>query len=258
MKLSWKNIIGVTVLAVAFIFACSALADQRIHVVQKDDYHRDWAIEVAPLFGLQTNAKYTKSMGTGLSLAAIFNNLAAIELSGLYFLSSDTTAFYDYLGQGKTRYLPGGTTGDTFSLTPADSEVTIPEWAGTLALRLTPIYGKFTVMNSLLANVDVFFLCGAGVLNTKIPASIAEYLDPNIQAEFENMKIAGVFGGGMRFFLTRWLNIRLEVRDFIFPEKGRNDKAIQANERREEYKLRSSSVRSMFYGMVGFGFMLPP
>ena len=113
-------------------------------------------------------------------------------------------------------------------------------------------------VNAALANVDVFLICGAGILNTEIPESIAAYLASEIQAEFNEMKIAGVLGGGMRFFIFRWLNIRMELRDYIFPEKGRNVEAISAHEQREESKLRSSSVRSMLYGMAGIGFVLPP
>ena len=267
MKFSTVKIVRSALMALmVFCFSSDAFAGEKIHVVFKDPYYKKYAFEMVPQFGLQMTTKYTQTMAAGLSLAMIFNNLSAIELSGLYFFGSDTTSFYDYLGQGEQRFLPGGERGDTFSLTPADAEVALPEWAGTLALRLTPIYGKFTLMNAVLANIDVFFLCGAGIISTKIPENLgsAEVVEA-LKRDFTKLKMAGVFGGGMRFFLTSWLNIRAEFRDYIWTERGRSVEAIQNNrEGNDAGKIdekdfrKSSSVRSMFTAIFGIGFVLPP
>ena len=109
-------------------------------------------------------------------------------------------------------------------------------WSATGALRWTPIYGKINLAAELPVHFQFYLLLGGGAGGMKRdslvycigsrPTSGAvscgfgedDALKPLHQTEVKPIILGGF---GMKFFVTQWLGLRLEVRDMAFPDSYR-------------------------------------
>jgi outer membrane beta-barrel protein len=113
-------------------------------------------------------------------------------------------------------------------------------WSATGALRWAPIYGKLNIAAELPVHFQFYLLAGGGaggmtrdslvycignVDPTKRKSATCNPGDPNpynlapLHSSAVKPLILG--GVGMRFFLTKWAGLRLEVRDLAFPDSYR-------------------------------------
>jgi len=97
---------------------------------------------------------------------------------------------------------------------------------GQIGIRFTPFYGKLSLSAEIPVHFHLYFVAGVG----------AAYVDYNSVLVCENDVAGGVcpdenfhhegkvkpafnVGGGLRFYITRLLSIRAEVRDIMFPDQ---------------------------------------
>ena len=107
-------------------------------------------------------------------------------------------------------------------------------WSATGALRWTPLYGKINVAAELPVHFQFYLLLGGGVGGMKRDSLVYcigsrsgavtcgngedDVLQPLHQEEIKPIILGGF---GMKFFVTQWLGLRLEIRDEAFPDSYR-------------------------------------
>jgi len=153
------------------------------------------------------------------------------------------------LGAGISFNWYGGlqkTTDLNFSVSRATHQ-TIPineyQWGGQINFTYVPIYGKFAMFKEWILHWDVWVIGGGGFIFTR-PIAV---IDPDYREGGFDYKIKFCFniGIGGRLYLTRFLAIALELRDYIFPEELESrttytdpeDRAIKSNWVDDNFKL---------------------
>ncbi len=101
----------------------------------------------------------------------------------------------------------------------------------TLDLQWSPLYGKLSLSAERFLYFNMYAIAGGGVLS----------YGPNSQ-----IAPCGNLGVGFRFFLNRFLTLRLEVRDTIYVETG----LYQINDSYD-------SLRNQLMGEIGFSVFFP-
>lgn len=72
-------------------------------------------------------------------------------------------------------------------------------------LQWAPIYGKVSLVAEQFLHFDMYAIGGASAVQYRGPAG-------------DTMTVGGTVGVGARFFTNRWISIRTEIRDLIYPE----------------------------------------
>jgi len=88
------------------------------------------------------------------------------------------------------------------------------QFLGALDAQWTPIYGKINLFGEWVVHFDFYGILG--------PAFVS-YLGPpssGTTGSSSYFTVGGEVGLGMRFFLNRWMTIRVELRDDIYSEKS--------------------------------------
>jgi outer membrane beta-barrel protein len=188
----------------------TSLAD-RIKSVQRKVFLKRRRLELSPLVGLSVNDAFHQHVTLGGSLAYHLVDALSIEARGAVVAVAAETNAVRFVRQ------------ETDSL--LDDAQRQHEYHGELDLLWSPIYGKFSLFGEAILHFDTYIAVGGGVFGTDAGAHGAA-----------NMGI------GQRWFLTEWLVLRFEYRNYFFAE-----------ERNDETNLRTPG---MFNFM--FSFFLPP
>lgn len=94
-------------------------------------------------------------------------------------------------------------------------------WAAQADVVLTPLYGKISFASELDPAFDLYILAGGGVAGTRRKQTGGPDLSKTTPA-FNA-------GFGFHFFFNRLIGIRVELRDFFYPEPDPNNGGITAN-----------------------------
>jgi outer membrane beta-barrel protein len=94
----------------------------------------------------------------------------------------------------------------------------------------SPIYGKLSLFTDEIVNFDAYLIGGFGMASTETGA-----------------KLASNIGIGLRYFVTSWLVIKLEVRDLIYTE------TLKLDVQRTEF----SDIQNHVMIGLGVSFFLP-
>src|SRR5262249_47091388 len=88
-------------------------------------------------------------------------------------------------------------------------------WSAALNFTYVPVYGKFAAFGSFIFSYDLYATAGVGAISTRpIPV-----IDPDNRKFDFAPKVCFNLGVGLRIFVTRWLAITGEIRDYIYPEQ---------------------------------------
>jgi outer membrane beta-barrel protein len=133
-----------------------------------------------------------------------------------------------------------------------------------LNFTYVPIYGKFAMFKEWILHWDVWVLGGGGFIFTRpIPV-----IDPEYREFDYEMKFCFNVGLGGRLFLTRFLALYVELRDYIYPEEleslqtfsDPDERANKDNWLDDDFKLTNNVMLhigvSLFVPMV-FEYKLP-
>jgi outer membrane beta-barrel protein len=87
----------------------------------------------------------------------------------------------------------------------------------------SPLYGKVSVQDLALGQFNLYLSVGAGVFGLQLESLTQNGvtkayvpLAPTFGV-LPTMAASTTFGGGLRFYFTDWLGVRLEVRDYVIP-----------------------------------------
>jgi len=160
--------------------------------------------QLSLLFSTSMADKFIESLGGGLSYGYNFSDMIGIELAGGFFNGQETNILTQ---------IRGLTSGGANGLQLSDLYQTT--WFGTANLVLVPFYGKMSFAAELDPAYDLFILLGAGA------SGLRALQDQNVYTTSTGALFN--FGIGFRFYLTRLIGLRLELRDYFFPEPGTCD-----------------------------------
>lgn len=156
-----------------------------IRVVQAQPFTRGGRFAFAPAFALSTNDPLVQTFTVGANLTGYIKDWIGITAGFHYAFDAKRSAQNGLLGQ---------------QLRP---ELNPMKWVGTLGVEWVPIYGKFAFFNRGIVHWDAYLVGGAGAVNT----------------DRGGITVTGMVGVGSRLFVTHWLTVNVEVRDFLYNEQ---------------------------------------
>jgi outer membrane beta-barrel protein len=92
------------------------------------------------------------------------------------------------------------------------------EWLAGLEVAWSPVYGKLNVLSEKVAHFDLSILAGADYIAHRqvLGREAALALDAAGGDPPTETAIGGHVGLGARLFLTEWMAVRLEVKDYLY------------------------------------------
>ncbi|MFH1808448.1 MAG: outer membrane beta-barrel domain-containing protein [Pseudomonadota bacterium] len=110
-----------------------------------------------------------------------------------------------------------------------------PAYLVQLSGNFTPLYGKVAMFSEWIWQYDLYLAGGVGV--TGIGILTGARLDMSAIAHMPSMNV----GVGMRSFITRWMVVHLDARDYIYPSVTDG----------------LSNIQNLLVVSVGVGFFFP-
>lgn len=157
-------------------------------------------LDFQPSFGISMNDPYVQHQSVSLAATYYITEVLGVGVSFNYygFLDAETDLNY--------------------SVSRATHQ-TVPINKYLLGAQLNflyvPIYGKFAFFKEWILHWDVWVIGGGGFIMTR-PEPV---IDPEYRSFDFSTKFSFNVGLGGRLFLTRFLAIYLELRDYIYPEE---------------------------------------
>lgn len=173
---------------------------EEIYAVQQIFALRINRVELAPAVGFTLNDPYKSHTSVGVGINYWWTNVLAVGLNFLWYQGLENESDLNFFVRRSTRLA-----------------VPIVEYQLGAHLNFTyvPIYGKFMMFNEYIFQWDAYVLGGVGIMRTR-PVPV---VDPEVrQFEFD-WRVAFNVGIGIRVFVTRWLAIFGELRDYAYLER---------------------------------------
>ena len=134
--------------------------------------------------------------------------------------------------------------------------IPITEWQLGAYLNFTyvPFYGKFAVFNEFIFQWDAYIVGGVGLMRTR-PVPV---VDPEVREFSFGNRVAFNLGLGIRVFLSRWLGIFLEFRDYAYLEQFENlTVSVTARQNPDTWVADSPTFTNNITAQIGFTMFLP-
>ncbi|MCI0574355.1 MAG: outer membrane beta-barrel domain-containing protein [Myxococcaceae bacterium] len=216
-------------LVLSLLAAPAALAQEGEELVEKVVvrnrlYTMAGKLEVSPVLGLTILTRLTNHYNLNLGVALNFTETLAVEARGGWALSGLTGLARD-LQDEMVRNDPGG---DRPKFVVVDDLKDLWQLNGNLAVgvRWMPLYGKVNVLGDVPVHFQAYLWAGPGVGTfTRESIVFCHQVDTSSGArkciDFRTDRRTGPLGSGavgFRFFTHRGGALRVEVRDWVFPD----------------------------------------
>jgi len=189
---------------------------EEIYAIQRIYALRLRRLELAPSASFNINDPYQKYIGAGLAANYWFTNVLAIGANAIWYQFSDTLSEQD---------LPFFIRRSTRLANP------LSQWqvAANVNFTYVPLYGKFAAFNKLIFQWDAYIVGGVGIMRTR-PVPVFDQ-----QRDFPdfNTHLGFNVGIGLRIFMTRFLTVFFEARDYIFLEQFENSQVALGEARND-------------------------
>lgn len=169
----------------------------RIKAVERKVFLKKSRFEIFPHFAMGLNDSFFQHLIVGAAVGYHIADSASIELRGGYVFSS--------LKQSVI----------TFVRNDAGAVLNNPpkfKYHADIDFLWAPLYGKLSLMSESILHFDTYVTAGPGVFGTDLGANPAVNV-----------------GIGQRYFITDWLVARIELRDYVFVESGRESSSKLQN-----------------------------
>ena len=196
--------------------------EETIYVVQGKPFLAQGHFEITPQIAQSVNDSFTSH--TGLMVSGLYHlkeNVALEATIGVF-------GWWDEPGVTTPR-LGGRDTDLTVELKQkenlAPERVKLYQFPYVVAgnLQWSPLYGKVNVQEFALGQFNLYLSVGAGIMGLQL-----ETLTPGIPNKnfvtlqgpggvLPPMALTTSFGGGLRFYFSEWLGVRVELRDYVTP-----------------------------------------
>jgi outer membrane beta-barrel protein len=190
-------------------------AAEEIYAVQRMYVVRSGRFELAPSYATTLNDQFVTHPGLSVGLNYWVTNVLAIGVNFLWYQGIESESDLNFSVRRSTRLA-----------------VPITEYQLGAHLNFTyvPVYGKFTMFDSFIFQWDSYIIGGVGMMRTR-PVAV---VDPAVRSFDFDWRLAFNAGIGLRVFLTRWLTIFSELRDYMYLEKLENLNVELGTERTNE------------------------
>ncbi len=160
---------------------------------------RSGSFEGTIVAGMVPNDSYYVPLPVGVRLAAHLLDSVAVEASFTYLLGGTSDLHYFLEHAGKSGLLQGVQKPPRMTMLTA------------VDLVYSPFHGKVGVFASKLSSFDIALAIGAGLIGADIDDS------PETEETLVSKLIpAGHWGATVRFYVTDWLCIRADYRQFVY------------------------------------------
>lgn len=210
----------------------------RIRPVSGHLFLMDGRFEVSPGITVSLRDAFWQKVGFGAAFTYHFTETIGVGARALYNLSliSPNAQICPPPGQG-------------VCASPSFQELTtLPETGQTanvaygymslltsVDLQWAPIYGKLSLFSEKVLNFNMYVLAGPSFL---------------MYGPTNTFTVGGNVGVGFRFFLNRWLTVRLELRDVLYNEVGARQNADGSPQTSFRNQLMTELGLSMFFPTV--------
>ena len=184
--------------------------EQAVPSLQNALFERKGGFEASIHGGLIPNDSYYVPLAVGGRAAFFFTDSISVEGGFSYLMGSDSDlqAFLKCAGKAKGRCI---------DLTDGSKKAPHLTMLASLDLAFTPFHGKLGIFTSKISNFDLGISGGLGIINADIDTSSDGIAPPGALT-----KVGGHWGAGFRFYFSRWLNLRMDYKQFLYvPESGK-------------------------------------
>ena len=176
---------------------------EKIYAVQRMYVLRTGRFELAPSYAQTFNDQYVSHPALAAGLNYWITNVLAVGANFLWYQGLETDSDLNFTIRRSARLAV---------------PVTEYQLGAHLNFTYVPIYGKFEMFNDSIFQWDAYLVGGVGVLRTR-PVPV---IDPAVRTFDFDWRVAFNFGIGIRVFVTRWLTVFGELRDYLYMEKLEN------------------------------------
>jgi len=176
---------------------------EKIYAVQRMYVLRTGRFELAPSYSQTFNDQYVSHPALAAGLNYWITNVLAVGANFLWYQGLETDSDLNFTIRRSTRLAV---------------PVTEYQLGAHLNFTYVPIYGKFEMFNDSIFQWDAYLVGGVGVLRTR-PVPV---IDPAVRTFDFGWRVAFNAGIGLRVFVTRWLTVFGELRDYLYMEKLEN------------------------------------
>ncbi len=211
----------------ATLLLCTAASAQELieNVVVRNRMHQlKGRFELGVQGGIPVLTRLTEHYNFTLNAAWNMNDVFALELQGGYAFSKHTSL---------SDQIAAATIDSTVKST--DSDKSVDDLAGlwemqgngVIGLRWAPLYGKINLMSDLPVHFQMYLWLGGGA-GSFTRESVVDCDEGGAGCAIDT-KVGPIVSAafGFRFFATEHVGLRLEIRDFIFPDSYREDVLVK-------------------------------
>jgi outer membrane beta-barrel protein len=176
---------------------------EEIYAVQQIYALRINRVEFSPMVGFTLNDQYVTHPSVGIGINYWWTNVLAVGLNFNWYQGLEAESDLNFFVRRSTRLA-----------------IPIVEYQLGAALNFTyvPLYGKFMMFNEWIFQWDAYIVGGVGIMRTR-PVPV---VDPEVRQFDFDWRIAFNVGIGLRVFITRWLAVFAELRDYAYLERLEN------------------------------------
>jgi outer membrane beta-barrel protein len=185
----------------------------RIKAVARKTFLKAGRFELDPMVQVTVNDPFIRTWAVGGRLAWHINDAFALEVGGGYVPPTFAQ-----------RLEPAELLKERLALINIDNTLV---GMADVGLTFSPLYGKVALFGDGIAHFDGFVSAGVGAT-----------FDNGADVVHPAMNI----GAGARMYLTRWLVLRGDIRNTMYPQE----------------KAQISTLQNLVFVGVGLGFYLPP
>lgn len=156
--------------------------------------------QISANFSTSVATKFVEGTGAYLTYGYNFTDIFGAEIGGGFFGTRESSIMAEV-----RQNFP--------NMEPPLTDLYQMQWLAQADLVVIPIYGKMSFASEFDPSYDVLLLGGGGVAGTK-----RKVVTGGQEGSVSSVAPTFNFGVGFRFFINRWVGLRLEFRDFFYPE----------------------------------------
>lgn len=175
-------------------------AREEIFAVQQIYALRINRVELSPSAAFTLNDPYVSHSAISLGLNYWWTNVLAIGVNFLWYEGLESESDLNFFIRRSTRLAV---------------PISNYQFGAHLNFTYVPLYGKFAMFNEFIFQWDAYVVGGVGLMRTR-PVPV---VDPEVRRFDYAERIAFNLGLGLRVFVTRWLAVFGEVRNYMYLEQ---------------------------------------
>ena len=174
-------------------------------IVRRQMLHRASRLELEPRLAFTMNDAFIRNGLVGLSASYYLNDSVGFTASGGFgALGMDTSLRESFEAELEAE-------------NPEAAEETSYSRVGFLVdggLVWVPAFGKMSLMQSVFSHYDFHLFGGMALINERVETAVDGGEE---DSQLEGMRPAGMFGAGVRLFMSPKYSLNVQVRNYLFP-----------------------------------------